>query len=846
MQFIKKILPLLLLLTYVQSFSQATAIRGIVKDAVTGKPIQFVNVFFSGTKIGTTTNEQGYFNLSINKNFSNLTISYVGYKTEVRRIVPQVSQEITVSLAQDNNTDVVVVSSRKKIKYTNKNNPAVELIRKVIANKDKNRPGRYDCVEYQKYEKVKVSFSNLAEKLSQAAPLKNYKFIFENLDTTSFDGKTLLPVYMEETLSKYYFKKKPEKSNSIILADKKVNFGEFIDTKGISSYLNRLYEDVDVYQNDINIFTQQVLSPIADLAPTFYMFFIKDTITVGNQKLVKLNFYPRNPEDLLFKGNIYITLDSNYAVQKVDLSMSKYSSINFIRNFRIDQNFEKASDERYFLSKSTMRAEFALTKSKGFFGERSVSYKDFIINEPREDSLYNSKLEFAELNADLPKSDSILQKYRHTPLTNVEAKVYTNVDSLQNMTSFKRTLDWITFLVAGYKRLTPYFEIGPANAFYSFNPVEGFKLRFGGRTTEALSKTLYFETYAAYGFKDKKVKYFGSAAYSFNKKSVYGFPLNYLKVSYQQDTKIPGQELQFVQEDNFLLSFKRGNNDKYLYNRFFKVNYVKEFPSRLSYNFGFKYWNQTPAGAIQYTKIENGTPFDVRNLTISEFSAELRWAPKEQFYQGKIYRIPIINRYPIFTLRVAAGVKGVMQSEYNYQAVSFNFYKRFYLSQLGYADIVAESGVTFGQVPFPLLTIHRANQTFAYQLNSYNLMNFLEFVSDQFASVSIDYNFNGFFFNKIPLLKKLKWRERMSFKILYGGLRDENNPTKTNAVYQLPRYENGTPYTFSLGSQPYIEGSIGIGNIFKLIRIDVVRRFTYTNNPDVSTIGIRGRFKFDF
>jgi hypothetical protein len=277
----------------------------------------------------------------------------------------------------------------------------------------------------------------------------------------------------------------------------------------------------------------------------------------------------------------------------------------------------------------------------------------------------------------------------------------------------------------------------------------------------------------------------------------------------------------------------------------FKAEYVREFGKNLSYSLGFKNWKQTAAGSIVYEKVSNNQP--VTDITTTELSAEIRWAPNEQFYQGKVYRVPIFNKYPIFKLRYTAGIKGLVNGEYNFHSLNLNIFKRFYFSQLGYADVVAEGGYIFGQLPYPLLNIHRANQTYAYQLNSYNLMNFLEFVSDHYASVNMDYYFNGFIFNKIPLLKKLKLREVVSGKILYGGIRDENNPEKNEDVFKFPTDPTTHEQTtFSLNQKPYIEVSAGVANIFKLVRIDVVKRLTYADNPNVSQWGIRSRLKFDF
>ena len=769
------------------------------------------------------------------------TIQHIDSSLNKTAVVPP-DENLLVVLMQPNSSLLKSVTVKsKRTKYRNKDNPAVELIRKVIDNKPKNKIEANQYAQYEKYEKMQISIDNLSSKVRDSKLTKKYHFLFENADTTTIPGKALLPVYLEEKISHDYFRASPQKSKSIVVAHKRVDFGEFVDMHGVSNYLNRLYAEVNIYDNNIPLFTNLFLSPIADMAPTFYMFFISDTVVEDGQKFVRLTFRPRNPNDFLFRGTLYVTLDGNYAVQKFTMFTSKNINLNFVRELRIAQDFIKQDNGRYLLSKSTVIGDLGVfKKGTGVFGQRTVSYKDFAFNQPIADSIFKGP-PIVEKDPTSIGQDSFWITHRHDTLSKAESKVYANIDSLKNMPSFRRLMDWATLLLAGYKQAGP-FEIGPASTFYSFNPVEGFRLRFGGRTTPKFSNRMYFEGYAAYGFNDQKWKYFGSATYSINNKSVYGFPLNYIRASYQHETKIPGQELQFVQEDNFLLSFKRGNNDKWLYNDYFKLDYVYEFGNHFSYDFGYKYWKQYPAGSLTYIQQNNDT---IRNITTSELAVQLRWAPNEQFYQGKLYRIPIFNKYPVFTLRYIAGIKGLLGGEYNYQNLTLNIFKRFYLSQFGYTDVTAEGGYLFGKVPWPLADLPHANQTYGYQLNSYNLMNFLEFVTDHYVSLDVDHYFNGFIFNKIPLLKKLKWREVIEGKLLYGGIRSENNPFAAGTVDQL-KFPDGISPSFPLGNQPYIEAGFGVANIFKLVRVDFIKRFTYLNNPYIPLYGVRFRVKFDF
>lgn len=847
-QYIRNVL--VLALTFLSFLSVAqTVVRGVVTDAKTRETLPYVSITIPGTSLGTRTDADGRYSMKISGDYSKISFTYVGYNQLVRSVVPGKEQTLNVQLqASAKMLNEVVVKSGRRKKYRNKGNPAVELIEKVIENKPKNRLEGYAFTEYEKYEKLSFALSHISQDFRDKRVFKNYQFLFKQQDSTAVGGETIMPLYMEETLSKNYFRKNPSKNKSIVLGKKKVDFDpKYIDQQGVSAYMNRMYQDIDIYDNNIAVVSNQFLSPIANSAPLFYLYFITDTISRGDTKLVELSFAPRNKGDMLFQGKLYVTLDGNYAVEGAYLTVHKNINLNFVRQFESQLEFSKnMADGHYLLSKSTLSIDFGISKNKGtgVVGERTVSFKDYKINQPAPDSVYEGPPVVIAKTTD-DKKAVVLEQNRHEVLTQAEASIYKDIDSLQNMKSFKRTAELVTFLFAGYKGFGP-FEIGPANTFYSFNPVEGLRLRLGGRTTPELSKRYYFETYAAYGTRDEKWKYFGSATYSINNKSIYAFPQHYLRTSYQRDTKIPGQELQFVQEDNFLLSFKRGENDKWLYNDLWRIDYVHEYENHFSYSIGFKNWRQTPAGGLRYNRLVNNDLVPIDRITTSEVSMELRYAPNEKFYQGKIYRVPVFGPDPIFTLRYTQGIKGILGSSYNYQNVTGNVQKRFYLSQLGYSDVTVEGGYIFGNAPFALLGIHRANQTYAYQLNSYNLMNFLEFVSDHYASLNIDHSFNGFFLNKMPLIRRLKLREVVSFKGLYGGLRQENDPLSHPSSLQFPVNDEGIRTTYTLEKQPYIEGSVGLANIFKLLRVDLVKRFTYLDHPDVAEWGVRARVKFDF
>jgi hypothetical protein len=280
-------------------------------------------------------------------------------------------------------------------------------------------------------------------------------------------------------------------------------------------------------------------------------------------------------------------------------------------------------------------------------------------------------------------------------------------------------------------------------------------------------------------------------------------------------------------------------------NNTLRAEYLNEFENHFSFLLGYSLTRQAPYGNLQFISSDTepaGAGVDY--LNISELYLNLRYAPNESFYQGKLYRSSFPNRYPVIQLKLSGG-SGLIGNDYDYFRMQFNISRRYYLSILGYTDLSFEAGKIFGQVPYPLLFMHRANQTYAYQKYSYNLMNFLEFVSDRYVSLNIDHSFNGFFLNKVPLVKKLKLRELVTCKVLYGKLNDSNNPLSSGNLLQLPVDSHGNPLTYTLDRMPYIEGSIGLSNIFRIFRVDLVRRFTYLGNPNVDKFGVRVQFRLD-
>jgi flagellin-like hook-associated protein FlgL len=846
------ILPLFSLLMFATNISkgqQMTTIKGLITDSLTGEPLPFVNIIFMGKHIGTTTDFDGKYNLSTQWASQQVQVSFLGYKTYVKTIKTGQSQTINIKLSPSNiQLNAVTIKGEKK-RYRNKNNPAVDLIKNVVDKKDFNRQKSLKYYQYDKYEKVEMSLNNFTERFQNKKGLRKFQFIFNYVDTSKVNGKPYLPVYLKETSSRVYYRNSPETMREYIDGDRTVGLEGYLDQDGITSINKSLYTDIDIYNNDIFFMTNQFVSPVSVIAPTFYKFFIVDTSFVDGIKCYNLAFLTRNPQDFGFTGNIWITADTNYAVKKVELGVGKDHSLNFVSDVKIVLDYEQTKSGAWVKANDETTVDYSFSEKRvGMFAHRTVAYRNRVFNQQMPDSTYGGVQTAIYMDGSRKRAKDWWSENRLIPLSRSEAGVEEMMTKVQNVPAFKRFMDILMLLFAGYKDFGP-IDVGPINTFYSFNSVEGLRLRVGGKTNVKFSDRLMLEGFYAYGTKDERHKYLGAVTYSFRKidNQFLEFPVQALKVTYQHDTKIPGQDLKFFAEDNFLLSFKRGISDKMTYNDLFKLEFIKELNKGFSYTLTYKYLEQSAAGNWRWDYSDKDPIQKTADgITTSEFGINFRYAPNEQFYQGKTYRIPIFNKYPVFQLKVNAGAKNLLNGQYDYQTVTTNFFKRFYMSVAGYGDMEFEAGKIWGKVPLPLLFIHNANQTYAYQLQAYNMMNFLEFATDQYISLNYTHYFNGLIFNRIPLFKKLKFREVMSFKGLYGTISDRNMPTKNGGLFLFPTASDGTSLTYTPDREPYIEASVGIANILKFLRVDLVKRITYLDHPNVPEYGIRARFKFDF
>ena len=826
---------------------KVTKVRGTVLDAKTGEPIPFAAVSFKNKNIGSITSYTGSFSLESNFATDVLVITSLGYEPVELNITLYSNNfglKIRLRPSHVELGEVNIVTSKKK-KYKNKGNPAVELIRNVIVHRKDNRMRSLDSYSAQKYQKVEVDINNITQKFMDNLIFKNFQEIFDYVDTSLINGKPFLPIYMYETISDVYYQKKPEKNREWITATRSEGFDEYLDGQGISAFIQNIFQEIDLYKSNILFLEKEFTSPISNIAPSVYRYYILDTVIVDNIECIELGFMPRNDASYSFKGKIWIATDSTYAVKKAELGMTDKININWINIFLIEQTFEK-SQYGMLLTESHTTIDFDLAVSEegtGIFGKKSDYFENFKVNITIPDTIMKGNEVRLEVPGCLDRDTTYWENNRMMALSKSEKSIKLMSDHIQNMPSFDVFVKVVNLFLSGYYDLGK-IEVGPLGSIYSFNEIEGLRMGLGLRTTEDFSFHWQFGLSGAYGFNDKVWKYGGHIKYFWDRKFK-----NYIKAEFTRDYYFPGENIDFVRSDNLFFSFKRGVQDKMVDFTKFDFEFSHEFSNEYRLILTGKTGKESGLGTLFFIVDSEGEQSEIQQFNTFELGVKQRFSPNQKYYTGKNSRSLIITNHPIYEISYRYGQSFDNTYNFNYHKLNLRFFKRNNMGSFGYNDVLVELEKTFGSgIPFLYMRMHAANQTFSFQEYSANMMNYLEFVSDQYAYLIFTHYFDGLIFNQIPLLKRLKWRSLVSARVLYGNVTDKNNPSKTDGLVQFPTDIDGNPTTFSLGNVPYVEASIGIENIFNLLRIDIVKRFSYLDNPNLPDLkGIKGlgiRFKF--
>lgn len=839
--------------SYAQNYTSAS---GIVKDSITGEPLPFVSVYFDGSTIGAMTDDNGAFTLQNNQGYTRLAAASLGYDTKVIDLKAGSKNENLVLLLKPTAFEISeVVVKPKREKYSRKDNPAVELIKKVIEHKKENRIEAKPEYKTEIYEKLSLSLDDFNPNLDKNKFLKKFKFIKNYLDTSEFNGKPILTVSVRENLSDFYYRKSPKTEKTIVKAKRMQGIDKSLDDGGgITANLEEIFKSVNIFDNNIPILLNRFVSPLSStLATTYYHYYIMDTLDLGGDKCVDLGFVPANSESYGFTGRLYITLDGNYAVKKVLLDTPVDINLNWVDKLRIEQTFERMPDSTWVIGQENTYVNFYVVKgTQQLYAHQLRNYDkyDFQIHHP--DSVFGLLGELHVMPEATAQPDTFWTHNRPIPLKEKEDALKDLLAQLRKVPAFNAIIKTAEILITGYiptandKKKTK-FDFGPMNTTFSANHLEGFRMRVGGMTTANLSPYWFASGYLAYGINDRKLKYNLKLTHSFNKKDYHEgeSPVNNLSFIQEYDVYTPGQDFLFTSKDNIFVAWKVGEPvTKMQYIRKSVLQYEKEWLNGLSWKSWLMNQNNEAAGTLQYIERNaDGKLFNRKDYTTSEIGTQLRFAPGERAYNGRAGKESVFNLSkdaPVFKLSHQLGIKGVLGGDYNYNHTEISAEKRIWLSSFGHIDAQLKAGKVWDKVPFPLLILPNTNQSITIQPEAFHMMNALEFVTDQYVSFNATYYLKGWILNRVPLIKWLRLREVVSFNMIYGGLTDKNNPSLTPGLFLFP---DGTQ---PLGNTPYMECSVGLENIFKILRIDYYRRLTYLNHPDIKKGGIRVALRFTF
>jgi hypothetical protein len=803
------------------SFSQNYTITGKVFDSESKEPLPFVPVLIKGTTVGATTDFDGNYSISTSKMGDSIVASYVGYKKLTRAIKRGQNQTINMPMVLEgvNLLEVVVKAGE---------NPAHRIIRNVIAHKQFNNKRKLDAYQYESYNKVEFDLNRIPKEMQERKLFKPIKFVFDNVDSVYSGEKPSLPIFITESLSDLYFRSNPNLKKEVIKASKVTG----IENTSITSVMGDMYQNINIYDNNILVFGKDFVSPISDNGFFYYKYYLEDSLFIGNTRCYQIRFKSKRPQELCFSGNMWIS-DTTWAIKRIEMSIPKDANINFINAANVVQEFTQI-DSTWMLSKDRLIIDFAINKNQvGIYGRKTTSYKDFKINQPKDIKFYEFGDKIIVEDDALKHSDEFWNANRHDSLSIREKKIYHMIDTIKTLPVYKTWVDIFTLFVSGY-RVVNNFEIGPYFNLVSYNKIEGPRVRFGGRTSSKFSRWYELQGYVAYGFNDEKFKY-SLGFKSFISKKPHR---QLVGMTYKSDYEILGQSQNGFSQDNLFASLFRTSpltnltrvDQTYAW-------YEREWVDGLTSKVTLIGRTITPLIANSYLYYKKDGSIGTReNIRNTEVRVNLRFAYKEKFISGDFSRISLGTKWPVMQFNYAKSLQNAFRGEYDYQKIVFNLSDRVRLiSLLGYTDYTAEVGKIYGAVPYPLMELHGGNETYVYDYMSFNMMKYYEFASDQYASVGMFHHFEGLLFNKIPLIKKLKWREVVTCKALWGSVSEKNKrtlifPTTLNA----------------LGNDPYVEVSAGIENIFKVFRIDALWRSTYLRTKAIENFGVKFGFQLAF
>ena len=809
---------LLLVLGWQFAYSQ-TIITGMVYDKKTGEPLPFVNVVFQHSTVGTITDYQGNYYIKTNSPKDTLIATCLGYEIQKIKIRKNGYQELDFYLSETSlSIEAVVVRPGE--------NPAFRILDSIKIYRKQNNPDRYDGFQYKSYNKLRLDMNNIDEEFKDRKLLKQFQFVFENMDTSEVFGKNYLPILISESVSRFYFQKSPSVEKEVIEAFKISG----IENNTISQFSGKMYQRLNIYDNFITLFEPGFVSPIADFGKLYYKYILEDSASLGGNWCYKIAFKPKRTQERTFFGYFWVA-DTSWAVKKIQLRVSSDVNINFMNDLVAINEYSQVNDSTWFLRKEDLLIDFNIRdKSYGFFGRKQATYSDVALNEPIPEKITRLMTNTYVMEDSLDRNEKYWGENRQVDLDEEEANIYVMVDSVKQVPAFKAVYS-IVELLFDYYYVIGNLEIGPYYTFYSHNPIEGHRLKFGARTSNNFSTKYRFGGHVAYGVADQRFKYGLNTEIMFDRN-----PRRRLEIIYNNDMRQLGKSQNALMDDNILKTMlRRRPNYKLTMMDQYTAIYEHEWFQGFSNTLNVTHFRLYASPYIKFQEIDrNGESVNFGSIATTEITLSTHFAYKEKFLLGKFERKSLGSIYPILNIDFTFSPKDAFNNRYEYYKFRLQLKDKIETNPFGYTRYWITAGKTFGQVPYPFLELHEGNETYAYDVYAYNMMNYYEFVSDQYASIFAEQHMQGFFLNKIPLLRKLEWREVASAKFLIGSVSEKHQD-----IMAFPDGLEGL-------TKPYGEAGIGIENIFKLFRIEAIWRLSYLDNPDIQKFGARVMMQLTF
>ena len=840
-------------------------LTGIVTDAATGDTIYYPSVSYNGQHIAVSGTAKGEYTI-VRKEGLVLTFSAVGY-APVRVVVKSSTPKtLNIKLKSDTRQLAEVVVRQKRGKYSRKDNPAVELMRRVIAAKKRTRLENHDFFQYTKYQKITLALNDITPTQIDSGFIGKRRWMLDQVEHCPYNNKLILPVSVDETVTQHLYRKQPKTERDIIKGQSNAGINQLIQTGDIMDImLKDVFTDVNIYDNDVRLLRHHFTSPIGNSAISFYRYYIEDTVYVGKDLCYHLQFTPNNGQDIGFRGELYIVADSTLHVKRCNLTLPIQSGVNFVQHLQVRQEFTQLENGEWALSEDDMIAEIEVNDLlQKAIVIRTTRLNNYAFDELPAKLFKGSGREKREADA-MMRDEAFWKKYRAVELSKSESSMDEFVHRVEQMKGFKYIIFGLkalieNFVETGGKDHPSKVDIGPVNTMFTRNFIDGFRTRISAQTTANLSRHWFLAGYMARGWGSKKNYYSGEITYSFNRKEYLPreFPKRTVSFKSTYDIMSPSDKFMRTDKDNVFTALKWAKVDAMMFYNRQQLTLEREEEWGMKTTLSLRTEENEAAGSLFFEKLSNFFPpiifpdTDVSSLLhngkirTTELRFELEIAPGRTFINTKQRRIAINLEAPVITLSHAVGLNGVFGGQYRYNFSEVGLFKRFWLRSWGKFDVQLRAGAQWDKVPFPLLIMPAANLSYIVQKGSFNLINNMEFLNDRYASVDLAWDMNGKIFNRIPLLKKLKWREYIGFKGLWGSLTDKNNP------FLFQNMGDATLMYFPEGShvmnpkRPYMELIVGVHNIFKLFHVQYVRRLNYNELPTAHKQGVRLMMRMSF